>query len=115
MQRLSFTHEGVTLSYLDAGGDGRPLIALHAYWMEAGTYASLAAALAPGWRLISLDQRGHGFSDKPADLSWDAFMGDLSAFLAHLDIDEPLVLAGNSHGGLVVSVTPRAIPARSLQ
>lgn len=101
MQRFSFGHDGVTLSYLDAGGDGRPLIALHAYWMEAGTYADLAAALAPDWRVIALDQRGHGHSDKPGDLSWDAFIGDLSAFLVHLGIEQPVVLAGNSHGGIV--------------
>lgn len=101
MERRSFTHDGVTLSYLDAGGDGRPLIALHAYWMEAGTYAELAEALAPDWRVISLDQRGHGYSDKPADLSWDAFIGDLAAFLDQLEIVEPVVLAGNSHGGTV--------------
>ena len=47
MRRASFEHNGVKLSYLDAGGDGVPVIALHAYWMEAGTYADLAAA----WRL----------------------------------------------------------------
>jgi esterase len=101
MQRRSFSNDGVTLSYLDAGGDGRPLIALHAYWMEAGTYADFAAALAPEWRVIALDQRGHGHSDHPSDLSWDAFISDLSAFIAHLDIQHPVVLAGNSHGGMV--------------
>ena len=47
MRRASFEHDGVRLSYLDAGGEGVPVIALHAYWMEAGTYADLAAA----WRL----------------------------------------------------------------
>lgn len=101
MKRHTFTHDGVTLSYIDYGGDGAPLIALHAYWMEAGTYAHLAKALAPDWRIFALDQRGHGHSDKPADLSWDAFMGDLAAFLEHLHITEPAVLIGNSHGGTV--------------
>jgi hypothetical protein len=56
MQRRTFRNDGVMLSYLDAGGDGKPLIALHAYWMEAGTYADLAAALfgmASAWLIFS--------------------------------------------------------------
>jgi esterase len=101
MMRRSFTHDGLTLSYLDKGGDGIPIVALHAYWMEAGTYAHLAEALAPKWRVIALDQRGHGHSEHADDLSWDAFIGDLAAFLDHLNIDEPAILAGNSLGGTV--------------
>lgn len=101
MMRRSFVHDGLTLSYLDQGGDGIPIVALHAYWMEAGTYAGLAEALAPKWRVIALDQRGHGHSDHTDDLSWDAFIGDLVAFLDHLKIGEPAIIAGNSLGGTV--------------
>ena len=101
MERHNFTHDGLTFSYLDQGGAGAPIIALHAYWMEAGTYADLAEALAPEWRVIALDQRGHGHSDHSTDLSWDAFIGDLAAFLDHLGIDQPVVVIGNSLGGTV--------------
>lgn len=69
--------------------------------MEAGTYADLAEALAPKWRVIALDQRGHGHSDHADDLSWDAFIGDLAAFLDHLKIGGPATIAGNSLGGTV--------------
>ncbi|MEO8673519.1 MAG: alpha/beta hydrolase [Tahibacter sp.] len=101
MQRKHFSNGDVTLSYLDVGGDGKPVIALHAYWMEAGTWTALAGALAPKWRLIALDLRGHGHSDKPDDLSWDAFIGDLEALLDHLGIVQPVALIGNSLGGTV--------------
>ncbi|MDO8313121.1 MAG: alpha/beta hydrolase [Sideroxyarcus sp.] len=101
MMRRSFAHDGLTLSYLDQGGNGIPIVALHAYWMEAGTYADLADALAPKWRLIALDQRGHGYSDHADDLSWDAFIGDLAAFLDHLKIAGPAIITGNSLGGTV--------------
>jgi esterase len=101
MMRRSFAHDGLTLSYLDQGGDGIPIVALHAYFMEAGTYADFAEALAPKWRVIALDQRGHGHSDHSDDLSWDAFIGDLAAFLDHLNIYGPTILAGNSLGGTV--------------
>ena len=62
MQRHRFQHDAVALSYLDAEGDGRIVIALHAHWMEGIIYEPLAAALAPAWRVIALDQRGHGYS-----------------------------------------------------
>jgi esterase len=101
VSRKSFRHDGITLSYLDPGGSGAPVVALHAYWMEAGTWTSLAEALAPQWRVIALDQRGHGYSDKPDDLSWEAFMGDLEALLDHLGIAGPVPLIGNSLGGTV--------------
>lgn len=101
MIRHTFMHDGLTLSYLDHGGDGAPIIALYAYWMEAGTYADLAEALAPEWRIVALDQRGHGHSDHAKDLSWNAFIGDLAAFLEHLKVNEPAILIGNSLGGTV--------------
>ena len=63
MTRSQFHHNDLTLSYLDTGGEGQTLIALHALWMEAATYTRLAAALSPEWRVIAMDQRGHGYSD----------------------------------------------------
>ena len=42
--RHTFVRDGVTLSYVDYSGAGAPIIALHAYWMEASTYADLAQA-----------------------------------------------------------------------
>lgn len=53
MERRSFTHQDLQLSYLDSGGSGPVLIALHAHWMEARTFAPLAAVLAPEWRVVA--------------------------------------------------------------
>ena len=99
MKRNSFQHNGLKLSYLDTGGDGQPLIALHAHWMEAGTYTQLASALAPKWRVVSLDQRGHGYSDHAQSYSREDYLGDLSALIRHLEIDKAVFL-GNSLGGV---------------
>lgn len=100
MQRLSFDHANLTFSYLDAGGAGRPLLALHAHWMEARTFAALAAALAPAWRVIALDQRGHGYSSHAAHYARADYLADLDAWIAHLALSEPVVLLGNSLGGV---------------
>ncbi|MFL6305213.1 MAG: alpha/beta fold hydrolase [Candidatus Sulfotelmatobacter sp.] len=100
MQRHAFQHDGLTISWLDAGGDGRPLIALHAHWMEALTFARLAESLAPDWRLVALDQRGHGHSSHAASYTREDYLGDLEALFAELDPTGPVVLLGNSLGGI---------------
>jgi pimeloyl-ACP methyl ester carboxylesterase len=102
MQRSQFRHDGLTLSYLDAGGEGPVLIALPSHWMEGATYAPLAAALAPEWRVVALDQRGHGHSDhapRAGGYTRAAYLGDVTALMSHLGID-CAVLLGNSLGGV---------------
>jgi esterase len=98
MKRACFAHQGLTLSYLDSGGDRPLIIALHAMWMEARTFEDFARAV-PEWRVVSLDQRGHGLSDHASDYSRAAFVGDIAALLEHLQVEKPVVLVGNSLGG----------------
>lgn len=99
MRRNQFRHDGLTLSYLDTGGEGQTLIALHALWMEAATYSRLAEALAPEWRVIALDQRGHGHSGHAPSYTREDYIGDVAALFEHLEIDKA-VLLGNSLGGV---------------
>jgi esterase len=99
MRREYFKPDGLRFSYLDAGGAGEPLIALHAHWMEGATFAPLAAALAPEWRVIAPDQRGHGYSDPAKTYAREDYLGDLAALYQHLGIHRA-VLLGNSLGGV---------------
>src|SRR5271156_2386875 len=94
MERCAFSRDGLRFSYLDSGGKGRPLVALHAHIMEALTFAPLAARLAPEWRLIALDQRGHGHSDHAASYTRADYLQDLEAFFDHLNLNDA-VLLGN--------------------
>ncbi|HEY5372602.1 MAG TPA: alpha/beta hydrolase [Polyangiaceae bacterium] len=98
MKRACFGHRGLTLSYLDSGGNGALIVALHAMWMEARTFEGFARVM-PEWRVVSLDQRGHGLSDHSSDYSRAAFVGDIAALLEHLEASKPVVLVGNSLGG----------------
>lgn len=100
MKRCSFQHNDLTLSYLDAGGDGQVLIALHAHWMEGKTFLHLANTFYPAWRVIALDQRGHGDSDHAANYRRDDYLCDLEALFQHLHITKPAILLGNSLGGI---------------
>ena len=103
-ERHSFRHDGLTLSYLDTGSSPAsiarpPLLALHAHMMQGATYAALADSLAPDYRVIALDQRGHGDSSHAATYTRQDYLDDIEALLTLLDLPQA-VLLGNSLGGV---------------
>src|SRR5262245_47229765 len=62
--------DGVKIHYIELAGTGSPLILIHGYtanaegkWIKSG----IAQALAAKHRVVALDARGHGQSDKPHD------------------------------------------------
>jgi pimeloyl-ACP methyl ester carboxylesterase len=85
-------------SYLDAGGDGAVLLALRAHRMKAATFERLAAALAPEWRVVVLDQLGLGHSDYAASYTRTDCIDDIGAWQAHLGLSGPVVLPSHSLG-----------------
>jgi pimeloyl-ACP methyl ester carboxylesterase len=97
--REFFMVDGRRLSYLDFGGPGTPLLALHGHYNEASAFASLAEALTPRWRVIALDQRGHGESDRARSYERDDYVADVAAFHRHLGIG-PVAVLGHSLGGV---------------
>ncbi|GAA3591933.1 alpha/beta hydrolase [Nonomuraea rosea] len=97
--RAAVTLGGRQLSYLDFGGPGPVLFALHGHFGEARTFAGLARALAPEWRVIALDQRGHGRSDRPADFTREGYVQDAAGVLSRLRLG-PVTVLGHSLGGV---------------
>ncbi|GGS26034.1 alpha/beta hydrolase [Streptomyces griseoviridis] len=59
------TNDGVRLTYRDSGGDGVPLVMLHGWGQTQEMFRHQVTGLAPGRRVVTLDQRGHGISGKP--------------------------------------------------
>lgn len=89
-----FTHDGLQLSYFDEGDPaGAPVLLIHGFassalvnWVQPGWLHTLEKA---GRRVIAIDNRGHGQSDKPHDPAayHPALMaGDAAALLDHLNI-----------------------------
>jgi pimeloyl-ACP methyl ester carboxylesterase len=68
--------------------------------MEGVTFTPLAAALAPQWRVVALDQRGHGYSDHAVTYTRSDYLDDLAALFGHLELTKPAVILGNSLGGV---------------
>ncbi|WP_308303794.1 alpha/beta hydrolase [Streptomyces sp. CB02959] len=100
MTMETVTVRGRRLAYADAGGPGAPVLALHGHFGRARAFAGLAAALAPEFRVIALEQRGHGLSAHADDMSPDAYVADAAAFVRATGLG-PLALLGHSMGGVV--------------
>ncbi|WP_026480264.1 alpha/beta fold hydrolase [Ahrensia sp. 13_GOM-1096m] len=101
MNRHSFEHDGVVFSFLDMGGDGKPLLALHGHWMGASDFADFATDMGPAWRVIALDQRGFGETDHGVAHDMASYVDDVVALLDHLGIQESIPVLGHSFGGIV--------------
>ncbi|MET9769584.1 alpha/beta hydrolase [Streptomyces sp. NPDC006415] len=98
-ERGAMNAAGRRLSFLDFGGRGRPPLALHGHFGEGRTFTHLAGELGASWRIVALDQRGHGHSDRAADYSRSGYVEDAAAVLEHLGIGGAVVL-GHSLGGV---------------
>lgn len=97
VKRNEITLDGRVLSYLDFGGTGRVVLALHGHMDQGASWTALAGELATQWRVIAPDQRGHGASDRAAEYSRDGYIADAIALLDHLGI-EKVVILGHSMG-----------------
>ncbi|HMD04876.1 MAG TPA: alpha/beta hydrolase, partial [Candidatus Binatus sp.] len=78
--RSSFVDlKGLRLHTLDWGGNGEPIVILHATGFLGRIYRPLAERLRAIGHVYSYDQRGHGDSSAAADgvYTWDATMRDL--------------------------------------
>ncbi|GHE42780.1 alpha/beta fold hydrolase [Streptomyces vinaceus] len=102
--------DGVRLSCRDRGGAGVPVLFLHGLAGHAGEWDAAARHLAPHHRVVTVDQRGHGASERrPADVSRAAHVADVLAVTSQLGLDRP-VLVGQSLGGHTAMLTAARHP-----
>lgn len=102
------TPDGLSLAVYDFGNpDGQPILFIHGFAQAALSWARQTgdAALAREFRLVALDLRGHGMSDKPVgDASYKTpqfWADDIKAVMDALGLRRP-VLVGWSYGGRVM-------------
>ncbi|MHA6297880.1 alpha/beta fold hydrolase [Devosia sp. CAU 1758] len=113
----SFTTSGLSLDYGLAGA-GPPVLLIHGFassgkvnWVDTGWVETLADA---GYQAITLDNRGHGQSDKPHDpeLYYPTQMAeDAVALLDHLGIARAAII-GYSMGARIAAFMAFAHPER---
>lgn len=100
------------------GSPGAPttVVLLHGLVMDnlSSLYFTLGTALAATCDVILYDLRGHGMSERPAaGYTLRDMVDDLDALLAALSVDRPVVLAGNSFGGLLALAFAARFPERA--
>ena len=95
----------VQLAVRDFGGDDPPLLLVHGAGGNLAQMTTLARALRPHHRVVTLDLRGHGRS-ADGDWSWDAALGDLAAVCVQLELERPAVV-GHSLGGMLAALWGR--------
>jgi pimeloyl-ACP methyl ester carboxylesterase len=83
---------------VDYGGDGAPLVAVHGTGLVAQVWEAMVPALRPHFRVLAVDRRGHGESDKPEiGYQLDELVPDYVAVVEHFGFTRPLAL-GHSTG-----------------
>lgn len=113
----SFTHDDLRLAYFDEGEPaGDPVLLIHGFassktvnWVNPGWLKTLGDA---GYRVIAIDNRGHGESDKPHDTEAytpEKMAGDAIALLRHLEIPNAHVM-GYSMGARISAFMALAAP-----
>jgi pimeloyl-ACP methyl ester carboxylesterase len=94
---------GVKLWFTDSGGDGVPVVLLHANTGTSASWEANAAAFAgQGYRVIAFDRRGWGRSlaDPATGLQPGSVAADLDALADHLKLGK-FHLAGVAGGGFI--------------
>lgn len=100
----------VTLHVLDTGTEGPPVVLLHGLAGNAREFLPTAHALAPDFRVLMVDQRGHGRSTRlPEDTSREAFVADIVTVIEEL-AEGPVHLVGQSMGAHTAMLTASARP-----
>lgn len=104
MTEFTTSADGLRIAY-ETSGEGRPVLLIHGFassrvqnWRSTAWYKTLNGA---GYRVIAMDCRGHGDSDKPHESSfynYEIMAGDALAVLRAAGVEDSAII-GYSMGG----------------
>lgn len=94
------TRDGVELAFTESGRGAPPVVLVHGWTCDHTYFAPQAAHLAARHRVVSVDLRGHGKSDKPEQTyTISGFADDVAWLCGELSLEKPVVI-GHSMGGM---------------
>src|SRR5207247_8463821 len=92
---------GVRLAVREWPGEGPSILLLHGLASSSHIWDLVAPRLAPRFRVVAYDQRGHGLSGKPSSgYGFDRLIADATEVIRTLGLGRPVV-AGHSGGANV--------------
>ncbi|WP_083914314.1 alpha/beta fold hydrolase [Ilumatobacter nonamiensis] len=114
---VKIRHGSIELNVTEDGSPSSPpLLLMHGITSSAGTWNALVPELAERFRVLRLDFRGHGDSDRaPDDYSSSGYVSDAVAVLEQV-AGQPAIVMGHSLGGATTAAVaqrhPELVPGR---
>ena len=96
--------------FIETIGNGPALVLIHGWGLHGGLWGPLTGALAENFSVVLVDLPGHGYSDKPQNLTVDTMVQAVSSALESLD--QPSMVLGWSMGAFVAFELARQFPDR---
>ena len=86
--------------YYEDHGTGMPVVLIHAWPLSGASWEKqVPVLLDAGYRVITYDRRGFGWSDRPSSgYDYDTFASDLNILMCELCLEDA-ILVGFSMGG----------------
>jgi len=108
----SIVHEGIKLGYEDRGAGKPAFVFVHGWTCNRSFFAPQAEYFSRRHRVVSVDLRGHGESDKPEGrYPIAAYADDVAYVIEQLGLGKVLAV-GHSMGGITVLQLAAAHPDR---
>jgi pimeloyl-ACP methyl ester carboxylesterase len=105
-------HNGARLAYEETGAGGPPFLFIHGWTCDRSFFAPQAEYFARNHRVVSVDLRGHGESDKPrGEYSVESYADDIAHVIEQLGLGR-VVAVGHSLGATIVLQLAAAHPGR---
>jgi pimeloyl-ACP methyl ester carboxylesterase len=106
----TITRDGIRLAYQEQGSGSPPFVFVHGWTCDRSFFAPQAEHFSKTHRVVSVDLRGHGESDKPEGAySIAGFADDVAHVIDHLKLGR-VIAVGHSMGGITVLQLAAAHP-----
>ena len=103
---------GLNFQYRESGEPSAPpIVALHALGRSAESWDKVATVLGEKYRVLALDQRGHGGSARTSTYTFELMSDDLLHFANAMNLGR-FTLIGHSMGGTVSYLFSETFPSR---
>jgi pimeloyl-ACP methyl ester carboxylesterase len=100
--------KGVRIDYLDTGTGSQTLLLMPAWCMSRSIYEDLIPLLAKKYRVLAMDWRGHGASERPAaDFGAADFIDDAIAVIEASGASQVIPVSSSHAGWVNVAIRAR--------
>jgi len=103
--------DGVALAYEEAGSGNPPLVLVHGWTCDRRFFGPQLEHFSRRHRVVALDLRGHGDSDKPRqDYTFAGHADDLAWVCGQLAIERPVIVSHSIGGCIALELASRRPP-----